>query len=61
MGKKIDLDGKTWLNYSISVWDNIRKSTEEAALSHPALFPTQLAERLISVFSYPNETVLDPF
>jgi DNA modification methylase len=61
MGRKIDLDGKTWLNYSISVWDDVRKSAEESALSHPALFPVQLAKRLISVFSYPGETVLDPF
>lgn len=61
MAKKIDLDGKTWLNYSISVWDDIRKSTEEAGLKHPALFPVQMAGRLIELFSHPGETVLDPF
>lgn len=57
----MDLDGKTWLNYSISVWDDVRKSTEEAGLSHPALFPAQLAARLVEVFSFPGEVVLDPF
>jgi DNA modification methylase len=59
--KKIDLNGKTWLNYSISVWDDIRKSAEETGLPHPALFPVQLAERLIEVLSHPGEWVLDPF
>lgn len=61
MAKKIAMDGKTWLNYSISVWDDIRKSTEEAGLKHPALFPAQMASRLIQLFSHPGETVLDPF
>lgn len=61
MARKTELSGKTWLSYSISVWDTIRKTAEEAGLSHPALFPTQLASRLIEVFSYPGETVLDPF
>lgn len=61
MARKTDLCGKTWLSYSISVWDTIRKTAEEAGLSHPALFPTQLASRLIEVFSFPGEIVLDPF
>jgi DNA modification methylase len=61
MAKKITMDGKTWLNYSISVWDDIRKSTEEVGLKHPALFPAQMAGRLIQLFSHPDETVLDPF
>lgn len=61
MARKIDLDGKTWLNYSISVWDTVRKTAEEAGLSHPALYPTQLASRLIEMFSFAGETVLDPF
>lgn len=61
MAKKIEMDGKTWLNYSISVWDDIRKSTEEVGLKHPALFPAQMANRLIQLFSHPGETVLDPF
>lgn len=55
------MDGKTWLNYSISVWDDVRKSAQEAGLGHPALFPEQLAARLIEVFSFPGESVLDPF
>src|SRR5438552_7933918 len=56
------LDGKRWLQNSISVWSDIRKSTEETRLKHPALFPTMLVERLIETFLAPgDQVVLDPF
>ncbi|MDW7652271.1 MAG: DNA methyltransferase [Bacillota bacterium] len=61
MARKTDLDGRTWLSYSISVWDDLRKTAEETGLSHPALYPLQLASRLIEIFSHSGETVLDPF
>jgi DNA modification methylase len=56
------LDGRQWLRNSISVWSDIRKSAAENRLKHPAMFPTQLVERLIETF-LPAEgrTVLDPF
>ncbi len=38
-----ELDGKTWLRYSVSVWSDIRKTKEEVALKHPAMFPSALA------------------
>jgi DNA modification methylase len=56
------LDGKTWTRHSISVWSDIRKSKEELALKHPALFPSQLVERLIECFlPSAGRVVLDPF
>ncbi len=55
------LDGKTWLNYSISVWNDIRKSKEEAAIKHPAMFPSQLPGRLIEIYTNEGDIVLDPF
>jgi DNA modification methylase len=56
------LDGKTWTRHSISVWSDLRKSKEELALKHPALFPCALAERIIECFLPPEGTlVLDPF
>lgn len=56
------LGGKEWLRYSISLWNDIRKSPAEAALGHPALFPTMLVERLLQCFIQENDrTVLDPF
>lgn len=57
-----ELDGKTWTRYSISIWSDIKKSAEEAALGHPAIFPLQLAQRLIECFTTSEDTlILDPF
>lgn len=40
------------------IWDDVRgASTRE----HPAPFPVELAERLIRMFSFVGDTVLDPF
>jgi site-specific DNA-methyltransferase (adenine-specific) len=47
---------QTWLR---SVWTDIRgASTREG---HPAPYPVELAERLIRMFSFAGDTVLDPF
>ena len=56
------LDGKRWLQNSISVWSDIRKTPDEMRLKHPAMFPQMLVERLIETF-LPTESnlVLDPF
>jgi DNA modification methylase len=56
------LDGKRWLQNSISVWSDIRKTPEEMRLKHPAMFPQMLVERLIETF-LPTDAnvVLDPF
>lgn len=56
------LDGATWTRHSISIWRDLRKTPEELALKHPALFPKALAKRLIECFMAPeDEVVLDPF
>ena len=57
-----ELDGKTWLRYSVSVWSDIRKTKEETELKHPAMFPSVLAHRLIACFTPPDASlILDPF
>lgn len=57
-----ELDGKTWLRYSVSVWDDIRKTADEAQLGHPAMFPSMLVRRVIEMFLRREQTVvLDPF
>ena len=57
-----NLDGKTWTRNSISIWSDIRKTTEEVALGHPAMFPSALVSRLIESFTTENDrVVLDPF
>ncbi len=56
------LDGKRWIQNSISVWGDIRKSPEELRFKHPAMFPGQLVERLIDSFLPPEgRLILDPF
>ena len=57
-----ELDGKTWTPCSISVWRNIRKTREEVALRHPAMFPPALVTRLIQCFTNRGQRVVfDPF
>jgi DNA modification methylase len=56
------LDGKRWLQNSISVWSDVRKTAEEQRLGHPALFPQQLVSRVIETFvAGEGAVVLDPF
>jgi len=56
------LDGKTWIRHSISIWSDIRKSRDELALDHPAIFPVALASRLMEMFTNKaDRIVLDPF
>ena len=60
--KANDLDGKAWLQNSISIWSDISKTSEEIALKHPAMFPAQLVSRLVESFTRSDQTViLDPF
>jgi DNA modification methylase len=57
-----DLSGRDWTRNSISVWNDIRKTAEEAKLGHPAMFPGSLVERLLLSFSRDSQkVVLDPF
>jgi len=58
-----DLSGDEWLRYSVSVWSDIKKTGEEAALKHPAMFPTALCERLILMYlpRRGRHRILDPF
>jgi len=58
--KPTSLDGKTWTRYSISIWD-IVKTSEENKLKHPAMFPKELCNRLIKIYTKKGDTVLDPF
>ena len=56
-----ELDGKTWLSYSVSVW-NIVKTKEEREFGHPAVFPVEIAKRIIEIFTTGDRNVvLDPF
>jgi DNA modification methylase len=57
-----ELDGKTWLRYSISIWSDLKKTKEESQIKHPAMFPTALVGRLIECFmNQDDRLVFDPF
>ena len=57
-----NLTGKEWLQNSFSIWRDIRKSSEELELKHPAMYPSQLCEKLIDIYSRDDgELILDPF
>lgn len=57
-----ELGGKEWLQYSLSVWSDLRRSAEEQRLKHPAMFPVALVERLLRAYLRPDaRVVLDPF
>ncbi|MDE2851634.1 MAG: site-specific DNA-methyltransferase [Acidobacteriota bacterium] len=46
---------KTWFQ---QVWDDVRGASTKL---HPAPYPLEIAERLVRMFSFVGDTVLDPF
>lgn len=60
--KTNELNGKDWLRYSISIWSDIVKTSDEKNLKHPAIFPKELPRRIMEMFLTKDKTeVLDPF
>lgn len=60
--KMNNLSGKEWLQNSFTIWRDIAKTNGERKLKHPAMFPSQLAEKLINIYTKdPGEVILDPF
>jgi DNA modification methylase len=60
--KMNNLTGKEWLQLSFTIWRDLNKTTEEKKLKHPAMFPQELAERLINIYTKNDgEVILDPF
>jgi modification methylase len=47
---------KTWFR---SIWSDVRGASTRDG--HPAPYPIEVAERLIKMFSFAGDTVLDPF
>jgi len=55
---KSDITKKEFLEYTKSIW----KVTSETKMRlHPAPFPVELAKRIIKLYSFIGEVVLDPF
>lgn len=60
--KMNNLNGKEWLQNSFSIWRDVGKTSEERKLKHPAMFPQQLVEKLIKIYTKDSgEVILDPF
>lgn len=48
-----------WMEHFNQVWDDVRPASQRKG--HPAVFPDLLPIRLIRMFSFEGETILDPF
>jgi site-specific DNA-methyltransferase (adenine-specific) len=55
--KKSVVTKEEWREYTKTVWSIANTSHKD----HPAVFPTEIPHRLIKLFSFWGETVLDPF
>lgn len=56
---KSDLTSEEFLEYTKSVWNFPTESAKK--VGHPTPFPEELPKRLIKLYSYPKDVVLDPF
>lgn len=58
MEKLSFIPAKDYVRWFRTIWDDIRGASLR---EHPAPFPLELADRLIRMFSFVGDTVLDPF
>lgn len=57
--KDTDLTREEFLTYTKSVWEFHAESAKR--VNHAAPFPEELPNRLIKLYSYQNDVILDPF
>jgi site-specific DNA-methyltransferase (adenine-specific) len=58
-GRESTISKEEFLEFTKSVWDFASESARK--VGHPAPFPVELPYRLIQLYTYSNEIVLDPF
>lgn len=58
-GKVSTISGEDFMEWTKSVWSFNPESARK--VGHPAPFPVELPYRLIQLYTYSNEVVLDPF
>lgn len=58
-GKRYSIDKDGFLQNSKSVWTFAAVSAKK--IGHPAPFPVELPRRLIELYTFPGDVVLDPF
>lgn len=54
-----DISRDEFMEATLSVWNIAPESAKR--VGHPAPFPVELAERVIRLYSYINDVILDPF
>jgi len=54
-----DIEKQEFMDSTLSVWEIPPESAKR--IGHPAPFPLALAERVIRLYSYKNDVILDPF
>jgi site-specific DNA-methyltransferase (adenine-specific) len=59
LGRKSTISRQEFLDFTKSVWTFAAESAMK--VGHPAPFPVELPYRLIQLYTFENETVLDPF
>jgi len=52
------IENKEYFRWFVPIWSDV---TGASTREHPAPFPTEIAYRLIRMFSFVGDTVLDPF
>jgi len=57
---KIDITGDEFKKWVYAKWD-IAPESNMKKYNHPAMFPEELVVRLLKLFSYQGDIVLDPF
>lgn len=54
-----DISKEDFMSGTLSVWNIPPESAKK--VGHPAPFPVELAEKVIKLFSYKDDVILDPF
>ena len=58
--ENIDISKKEFIEYVNGIW-RITPETRMSKFGHPAVFPEEIPKRLMKLFSYKGDIVLDPF
>jgi len=59
--EKSEVTKDEWQKYTRSVWELEPVSSNEFGVDHDAMFPVELPYRLIKLYSFVDDVVLDPF
>ena len=55
-----DLNKQEFIDWSLAIW-KFAPETRMKKIGHPAMFPLELPKRCIKMFTYVNDTIIDPF